>query len=47
MDYKKNNINTDREKGRGTKMARVTRVYCRFMTKSPLIFLVGTYYFDS
>jgi hypothetical protein len=25
MDYKKNDINTDREKGRGTKRARVTR----------------------
>jgi hypothetical protein len=25
MDYKKNNLNTDKEKGRGTKRARVTR----------------------
>jgi hypothetical protein len=47
MDYKKNNINTDREKGRGSKRARVTRVYYWFMTKSSIIFLVGTYYFDS
>jgi hypothetical protein len=25
MDYKKNNMSTDREKGRGNKRARVTR----------------------
>jgi hypothetical protein len=25
MDYKKNNMNTNREKGRGNKRARVTR----------------------
>jgi hypothetical protein len=26
MDYKKNNMSTDREKGRGTKRAKLTRV---------------------